>query len=305
MSPKPNSSSFQGISPVVLSSPFTIIANNSAIPQSDRLSYPFRKAIVIDEIRITLRTSTFFGSALALNLGSIVSAKFMLGQVYLMRSPVPVWLLGTMMVSSQEEGIDNQVSTSQAVSQYRWRLPNPLYVEAGQVLSTVLSRGPDGYGTISGQITYVGRTVAPDQPRPRLFQVPYACSWVTTLTNTYQQSNEYDLFNPFSKTLRVQRLTGRLLAYGQGGAGTEGLSSVYRMTPGTAGSGPTILMNDSWGGKMVNNNTGPGDVFDALRAAWTVDSDMPAKGVYEVRVWNLPTTQMLHVGLIGSREEQL
>lgn len=287
---------FQGVSPVLLSSACDVLENNSAIPDSGQLSYPFRKAIILEEIRWTMRTA----ATEALNLGAIVSTRMALGQNYLMRDPVPVWLLGTTMTRTQEEGADTLLGTDTVFSHYRWRLPEPLFVDAGQVLSSVFSRGIDGFGTINVQVSYAGRTVAPNQPRPAVIPIPYAAPWATTLGQTYQQSNEKHLFNPFDKDLRVQRLTGRLFSFVAGGT----LVAVGRTTPRTAGASTTILMNDSWGGKMINNNTGPGDVFDDLRAAWTVDTVMPPKGIYEVRAWNIGALQILHVGLIGTREER-
>ena len=294
MSPRSN---FPGVSPVLLSSSCDVLANNSAIPDMGLLTYPFRRAIVVEEIRWTFRMAF----AHALNLGSIVSTKLSLGQKFLMRDPVPVWILGTMMDTGQEADLDSNIATLTVLSHYRWRLPEPLYVEEGQVLGSVFSRGIDGFGSINVQVSYVGRTVAPGQARPRVIPVPYAAPFVTTLTNTYQQSNEKHLFNPFDVPIRVQRLTGRVLNFVSG----TSLGAVISLTPSTAGNGVTILMNDSWGGKMVNNNTGLGDVFDALRTAWTVDTLMPPKGVYEVRAWNIATTQTLHIGMVGVREERL
>ena len=293
MSPK--KSSFQGVSPVLLSSPFSIAANNSAIPDFGQLAYPFRKAIVVEEIRWSLRTVASLNS----NLGAVVSTKLAFGNKYLMRDPVPVWLLGTMMDINQEQVLDNRLAAPTNYSSYRWRLPEPLYLEAGEVLGSWFTRGNDGFGTIDGEVSYVGRTVAPYTPRPRVIPVPYVAPFVTTLGQTYQQSNKKHLFNPFGVDLRVQRLTGRLANV----VGTA-VSAARGITPTTAGSAISILMNDSWGGKMVNNNTGPGDVFDCLRAAWTVDTIMPPKGVYEVRAWNIPATQQLHVAVVGVREER-
>ncbi len=293
MSPKPGF--FQGVSPVLLSSPFSIAANNSAIPDFGQLAYPFRKAIVIEEIRWSLRTVASTTS----NLGAVVSTKLAFGSKYLMRDPVPVWLMGTMLDNSLEEYSESTLTAATNYSSYRWRLPEPLYLEAGEVLGSWFTRGNDGFGTISGQVSYVGRTVAPDTRRPTVIPVPYVAPFVTTLAQTYQQSNEFNLFNPFDVPLRVQRLTGRVATI----VGTA-VNAVRALTPGTAGSAITILMNDSWGGKMVNNNTGPGDVFDCLRAAWTVDTEMPPKGIYEVRAWNIPTTQQLHIAVVGVREER-
>ncbi len=286
------SESFQGVSPVLLSSPFTLLENNSAIPNSGFMSYPFRKAIVIEEIRWTLQVAS---AGPQLNLGALVSTKLSLGRHFLMRDKVPLWLLGTAMAISQEEITDSAPTVGTAYSHYRWRLPEPLYVAAGQVLDSTFFRGVDGLGTMTGYVSYVGRTVAPDQPVPKVLAIPYAAPFITTQT-AYQQSNEAHLFNPFDKPIRIQRMTGRVLITNLW---------LYSPTPVVPGSAITIQMNDSWGGKMVNNNTGPSDVFDSVRAAWTVDTIMPPKGMYEVKVWNIPSTAYsVHVAMIGVREER-
>jgi len=302
---KKTTNSFERPTPILMSSSCTVLANNSAIPDSGQLSYPFRKAVLIEEIRWDM-TTPLVGPLT--NLGSLVSTKLMLGDLYLMRDPVPVFILGTFMSLEAEQGSELSPNGSLVSSHYRWRLPEPLYVEAGQVLSSWFTRGNDGVGAIDVQVSYVGKTVPPEQARPKIIAVPYAAPWVTTLGNAYQQSNEFDLFNPFTNTLQVQRLTGRVTVNQQ--------TSLRAITPAPLFSSPvainiTLLMNDSWGGKMVNNPTGPSDVFDILRGAWTVDTAMPPKGVYEIRAFNLtsggtqPTPFQLFVAVIGTREEKL
>jgi hypothetical protein len=299
-----NHSRFQGVSPVLLSSSCDVAALNSAIPDIGQLSYPFRRAIIIEEIAFDLRVAD--PDTNAPNLGSFVYAKLALGNHYFMRDPVPLWLLGTFMTSTQEAALDSTLTTKTCYSHYRWRLPEPLYVEAGQILRSTFSRPttlPGAvFGSINVQVTYKGRTVAQNQPRPKLLAVPYAAPFVTDFGNVYQQSNEKHLFNPFDIPIRVQRLTGRTLSAQDG---TTGPVAYMGFTPGIPQSGTTILMNDSWGGKMVNNNTGPSDVFDILRGAWTVDTMMPPKGIYEARVWNIATNTQVQIGMIGVREEPL
>lgn len=293
----PSIGNFLGVSPVLLSAAADVAAGRSATPDYGALTYPYRKAIVIDEIRFDLRITDM---ADATNLGSMVYVKLQLGQNYLMRDAVPIWLLGTEMNLFEEEEVSSLLDVVNVYSHYRWRLPEPLYIEPGQILTPVFSREADGYETINARISYAGKTVAPGTPRPRVIPIPYVGRFVTTLGNTYQQSNENHLINPFHQALRVQRLTGRLLSF------VSGTTAVMAngLTPATAGSSVTVQMNDSWGGKMVNDLTGPSDVWDILRKAWTVDTLMPPKGVYEVKVWNLGETQQLHVGLIGVREER-
>ncbi len=296
---KPNS--FQGVSPVLLPSSCDVLQNNSAIPNSGELSYPFRKAIMIEEIVWILRIA----SSTALNLGSLVFTKLMLGQHYLMRDQVPIWSLGTEMDFLVEEKTDTTLNTVFTYSAYRWRLPEPLYLDAGQVLSSAFYRGGDGFGSINVQVAYRGRTVAPNQPRPKIIPIPYAAPFVTATGGVggsgYEQSNEFDLFNPFDKDLRVQRVTGRVLSF----TSNTTAAAVKALTQEPYGDGINILIDDSWGGKIVNNQTGPSDVFDSARAAWTVDTILPAKGQYNVRVMNMSAAQQLHLAVIGSREERL
>lgn len=300
---------FQGTSPVLLSSSCTVLQNNSAIPNSGTLSYQFRKPILIDEIRFSMRLSS---ALLNPNLGSVVYTKLSLGQEYLMRDPVPVWLLCTLMNQDQEEGStgvsDVSLAEPYAYSHYRWKLPEPMYVAAGQVLDSTFYRYNDGLDTASGtvtpgivvQVSYVGRTVPPDRPLSKIIAIPYAAPFVTTIGQVYQQSNEKDLFNPFDAPIQMQRLTGRVQVPSDSNAQYPVQSLALTLNP--ASSGINILMNDSWGGKMVNNNTGPSDVFDAPRTNWTFDTVMPPKGIYVVRAWNIPVTTSLHVAMIGTRE---
>lgn len=293
----PGTGNFQGVSPVLLSSQCNVSANNSGVPDSEELSYPFRKAVVIDEIRWTLRTDAPVNSSQ--QLGAAVFVKMQIGRHFLMRDPVPLWLLGTMMAVSQET--DRDLETGQDYSTYRWRLPKPLYVEAGGVLRSTFSRGDDGFDPIHVRVSYAGKTVAPDQPVPSIISVPYVAPFVTPVGVVYSQSNENHLFNPYDFPLMVQRLTGRVLNF----VSRSKLYMQEKPTPTVAGSDITVLMNDSWGGKMINNNTGPSDAFDILRTAWTVDTIMPPKGVYEVRVWNIPAATSLHVAMIAYRDEAL
>lgn len=296
----PGSGNFQGVSPVCLSSSCTLSQNNSALPDQGRLSYPYRKAIVIDEIRWTIKGP--YTHTDGLNLGALVSTKLALGQKYLNRDYCPIWLFGTVMSLLEEQNADVTVTPFVSYSQYRWRLPQPLYIAAGQYLSSVFSRGADGFSSdFTVRVSYLGHTVAPNQPIPGVIAVPYVAPFVTTLGNTYEQSNENDLFNPFDFPLKIQRLTGRVLQFASGDAAV----AVEALTPATAGSAVALQMDDSWGGKMVQNLTGPGDVFDCLRGAWTVDTIMPPKSIYACKVWNIPANQQVHVGMIGYRDEVL
>lgn len=291
---------FHTPSPVVLSSSCSVALGSNATPSSADLSYPYRKAILIDEIRFSL----WADMNAAFNLGAFVYAKFQVGQHYLMRDPTPIWSLGTLMDFNQEQAADALLATTLAVSNYRWILPEPLYLEAGQVLRPVFNRvaissgGPAGNVTV--QVSYAGRVMPPNHTRPKTLLVPYAAPFVTTFGQQFQQSNEYQLFNPFTVPLKVQRLTGRVF---------DNASPFGRWFPSitapTTANDTNVQIEDSWGGVIVDRPTGPGDVFDALRASWTFDTVMPPKGIYKVKAQNIPTTSQLHIAMIGTREEPL
>jgi len=265
------------------------------------MAYPFRRPIIIDEIRWTLQYSAH-GSR---NTGALVYTKMTLGNNYLMRDPVPIWLLGTLMDLNQEQigNLGSLFATNTTYAHYRWRLPEPLYVDAGEVLRSTFSRTLDGFNSITVQVTYVGRTVAPGSPRPGVVAVPYAAPFITDLGNTYQQSNEKHLFNPFNKPIRVQRLTGRVQSFVSGTTS----SNVEVITPPAASFSNfmTLQIEDSWGGKIVSKNTGVSDIVDVPRAAWTFDTVMPPKGMYLVQAWNIQAAQILHMAMVGVREEPL
>jgi hypothetical protein len=296
-------SSFNRPSPVILSSPCTVLPGSAASPNYADLSYPYRKAILIDEIRYDVYVVA--PTVSPINLGAFLYVKHQLGQHYLMRDYVPLWLLGTMMVQQEEEANDLLLATQTTYSHYRWRLPEPLYIEAGQVLFSTFQRPqtPVIPQNMVVQVSYVGRVCPPNQPRPKSIIVPYAAPFVTTIGTTYQQSNEFHLFNPFDQPINVQRMTGRVVSTFDGSAMIA--QRVLTPIPTAPTSAMTVLIDDSWGGKIVNNNTGPADVFDATRCAWTFDTVMPRKGQYNVRAWNIPVLQQLHIAMVGSRQEML
>lgn len=295
-----STAAFNRPSPVILSSSATVKAASAASPNYNDLSYPYRKAILIDEIRYDI-----YATRSNTNLGAFLYVKHQLGQHYLMRDYVPIWSLGTMMVQREEEFVDSYLGTAASYSHYRWNLPEPLYVEAGQVLFSTFQRpqSPTISQDMVVQVTYAGRVCPPSFKRPSKIIIPYAAPFVTTIGNTYEQSNEYHLFNPFDVPLRIQRMTGRVVL-------TTGSMVAQRyLTPPAANltSVATFLIDDSWGGKIVNDRTAPADVFDAVRCAWTFDTVMPPKGQYNVRVWNIPAggSPQVHIAMIGSREEAL
>lgn len=304
-------SSFEESTPVVLSGSCQVNRNNTGQPPALDLTYPFRKALWIEEIRFQIYKDQEGSVITRPQLGANIAMTMALGRHYIARYPVPIWLLGTVQDRTME-GVSLATDVTQDVSQYRWRLPAPLYLEPGQTLLPIFQRGipaglPDDGMTnaFTVWVTYAGRVASPNAPRPKTIQVPFVSPFITDTSATYQETTENDLANPFDKPLRVQRLTGRVYTQTAGSSADE----AQALTPTAAGlaSVLTVMMEDSWGGKMVNNPTGPSDVWDILRGAWTVDTMLPAKSQYRVRATNLNTAafQYLHVGLIATREEAL
>ncbi len=296
---------FQSSTPVLLASGVIVGGGKQGTPAMNDLAYPFRKPLLIDEIRFTLVGNADSQKS---NLGALVYVKLVLGQMYLMRDPVPVASLATLMSLADEEYAGEAYDDGLNPSHYRWRLPQPLYVEAGQYIQPFFSRTNNEPAAIASQdinclVSFAGRTVPPNMSRPRVIPVPYAAPFVTPVnpSGNYAQSNEYSLFNPFDRPLQIQRMTGRYYLY---------TGSIVKLqtgiTPGPLNAqNVTVRLNDSWGGKMVNDFTGPADVWDIQRAAWTFDTEMPAKGQYEAQIWNIPTNTSVHLAMIGTREEAI
>lgn len=308
-----NTASFDECAPVLLSSSCVVNNNNIGIPSSVDLQYAYRKPILIDEIRFVITEPAIAQLANPIpnrNFGSLISLKMQLGQKYLMRDAVPLWLLGTVMNPNVEIASDFRLPLATLLfyysSAYRWRLPEPLYIEPDQILSPQFSRGNDIVSDpLTVQVSYVGRTVPSSHPRPKQIPIPYAASYVTTLGTVYGQSNEIHLENPFNYDLHIQRLTARALNISNA---TSNITSVLATTPAPSYNGALqmqVQVKDSWGDKICQQLTGPSDVWDIARGSWTVDSVLGANGIYEINAWNLDPTHQLHVGMIGHRMEPL
>jgi hypothetical protein len=291
---------------------YLLAPGGTQTPPMDQLSYAFRKPVLIDEIRFSITG----GDIPRANLGAFVYVKLSLGQMYLMRDPVPVASLASFMSIDDEEYPGESYGLGiNSVSTYRWRLPQPLYIEAGQYLLPVFSRAVNdpfpNETAIIPFISYAGRTVPPQAPRPKVIAVPYVAPFVTPLnpSGRYVQSNERHLFNPFDKPLQIQRMTGRHYYYGLQAPGVYNFVRLYTgITPGPTNTHLTnvsVRLNDSWGGKMVNNFVGPSDTWDLQRMGWTVDTAMPAKGQYEAQVWNIQADSQVQLAMIGTREEKI
>jgi len=284
--------------PVLLGTPLLSIAENAGVtPDMADLGYAFRRPIWIDEVRFMCMIPN-----LAFAGGFSVRANLRLGRMQITGSRnnpfVPIWSFGT---RQQPLGLVDQVVdtvANQCWSHFRWILPKPLYVPAGQILMSTFFRQADGGGA-GGKVgvAYAGRTVAPGTPMPSKISVPYVGVYEPPAGAASAISSELDLVNPFLVPLKVQRFTMRVLdSTGAGLIKAENLQS---------GANRQITMKDSSGYDIVTDAAPMLEVGFGARRAWTFNRTLGPKERFIVNYNNLAPSESVFptIAMVGWRDE--
>lgn len=300
----------------------TLNAGGTAPPfDSRRLGNPYRQAMVIDEIHFQIKTVATPGGdtqpPAGANMGGSVRARFKLGRVEVSHDFVPIWNYGTLWNDENSESfgfIEGLLAgggsvISSRLNYYRWILPKPLYIPAGNILQPSISRQQDGLAFPTNVwVGYGCRRLGPHTP-PAELDVPYVATFLPgeiaegSSPNTFQ-SSENDLVNPFLSDLKVQRFTGRV----QSRTATTGVTSAI---VDDAGSEVTLVMKDSYGTNIIRDFTSWNHVFDRNRRAWTFNRILKAKERYNVSLANVATgaspTNFYSpmIAMIGTRRERM
>lgn len=143
------------------------------------------------------------GNNRSLNLGNVIAAQFTLGQAPLTSGMVPIAALchpGNLLMDGYH---------------FRWKLPYPIYVPAGELIQPAFSSNFDRVFGV--RVSYVGRTAA-NKKQPSKMRLPYVCSYrgpAVSLdgTTTIIKSTERDLSNGLATPLNVTHFVGRLLVF--------------------------------------------------------------------------------------------
>lgn len=291
--------------PMLLAASCQLVAGRTANPDSALLASPFRKPYVIDEVRFQVALPVGDGVGLVpdFNMGGSVRCRLQLGRMAVTRDFVPIWLFGTNLNS--EYLADTTFSGAllgTSFSHFRWRLPRPLYVPAGQQLIASFSREIDGSSsTATVWIAYAGRYLPPDSKPPKEIDVPYVTTYIGVKDAEVGQSNEKDLVNPFDGPLNVQRMIGRVQLEQSGGI-AEGAGMTASPT---TFQGPAVIIKDSYGHNVIGDFAAFSEVFSLVRRGWTFHRVLEPRERYHLYYRGIPTAGTVMVSLVGWRKEAL
>ncbi len=307
--------------PILLYSSCTIAPGKNAAPNMLGLQSPFRGPLFLDEVRFQLRRETAGSGSLSLpgKVGGAIRAKFTLGRMEVSRGFVPIWLYSTPIQDYYEWALETTGEEPEEVDHstefYRWKLPQPLFIDAGQQFMPEFSRplaAPlDCTESVTIDISYSCRALPVNIRKPEEIHVPYISAFtpdiVTSGADQTQASDELDLVNVFSKPLFAQRMTGRI--YDPRGVDTVYLNGVsgegvaLGLEPGVGGKIITVKMADTYGYTMFREFTPFGQAFDTARRAFTFHQCLWQKERYVATVQGIPANVQPQIALIGFRRE--
>lgn len=272
-----------GYSPFVFGSPPQAVAQGQTLPlDSALLASAFRAPVYIDEVRFAY--IRYLPDSVGAALGGSLRVRMALGRYEVTQarnSPfVPMWNFAPR----------SQVSAETQQGMYRWRLPKPLFVPAGAMLSTSIYRTVDGdNGTVLVAVAYAGRFIPPGTPPPRSIDVPFVSLYEGTAGAGTGMSSELDLVNPFQEPLFVQRFICRV----QESNAMDDL--------GTA----EMKITDSRGQAITNNFGDRYDLFDPTKRATVTPSVLGPRERFNVQLQNVGGTSTPMVSMVGWRKEHV
>jgi hypothetical protein len=314
--------------PVCLYSPITLAGTHTtgstAGPALDSLTAPLDVPMVIDEIDwgIDLGGAGFA----ACEPGAFVQAEFNLGHLRLSEFPIPIWnycptydpLTEIPDVSSASDPGGHGVPLGNSegwVAWYRWVLPKPLYLGAGQVLSpqyTLVEIAQQTLLPVNGvtvHTAYRGRVVS--GPPPKFIDVPFVSQFQCSAMNSFTgnanvvYSTERTLRNQFTVPLDLQRIIMRCYPFPSFNL------TVEPVPQSTYPENFSIRLEDSGGYKLANQVNY--EMIVDQRCAWTIGPSQLAPKGSLILSENTIGAQAAHMGLgnllrqysiVGSRRER-
>lgn len=286
--------------PFMVSGQVTVASGRTAPCDAGAMSQPYRRPFWIDEIRWGIRCAPGV-SISQLAMGALIKTKLAIGRATVSYDFIPIHNYG---VSFQpngfvEEAVDATFGSATRVgfSDYRWKLPKPLYVPAGMTLMSSFSRDADGFPDATVNLAYAGRYVDGDDKRPKKIAVPFVSAWQPASGSTNAQSSEKDLVNPYDELLYTQKMIGRAWLYTNANSGVS--TSPTFASPLTTSS--QIVIKDSYGNNVVRDFLGLTRVFEYNRRAWTFSRILLPRERYNATAQTITTNVRICVSLIGTR----
>lgn len=296
-SPNPN---LRRTAPFLVSNSVSIASGSSVGIDAGAMSQPYRRPFWIDEIRWGIRCAP--GVAISqLAMGGLISTKLTIGKTTVSYDFIPIhnYAVPHQLTGFVEEGVDATYGTATRVgfSDYRWKLPKPLYVPAGMALMSDFQRFADGFPTALINVAYAGRYVDAEEKRPEKIAVPFVSAWQPTPGSTSAQSSEKDLVNPYEEPLYTQKMIGRALFYQNNATGVSTLPT-FSANSMTASQ---VVIKDSYGQNVVRDFLAFNRVFELNRCAWTFSRILLPRERYNATARLIPANTRLCVSLIGTR----
>lgn len=292
------------MTPFLASAELTLAAGATGNADSEALSVPYRRPFWLDEVRWNIRVSPVplnFGAGLGVPYGALISTKLALGRMIISDKFIPIWNYGAEMLSAWSDSAQvdpNFGSTNVGFSSYRWKLPKPLYVPAGNVVTSQFARGADTNPAARIVVSYAGRYADGERPSRNEIDVPFVAAFLPGVVAN-AQSSDLDLVNPFLVPLHCQRLIGRMLVI-------DSNTTPYGYTEGNFLHNITAQINDSFGHNVVRDFTDLGLICDTNRRAWTFNKVLNPQERYNLQATGMRTSAVadqISVSLIGTRKE--
>lgn len=281
---------------------------SAAVPVASLLN-PMGQDMEILEVKFEIQGEPG-GINFSASLGGTVSCEFMLGSHKITNGSIPVWAFGRAenLDGESMSGLSDQAN-GVIYYGYSWRLPRPLYIPAGAVLAPTLVNSGLFPNPAFVRIGYSARTVF---TQPKRVCVPWVAKYTSKVFNPIDsadndQSTPFDLMNPHSEPVFLQRFCGRTLIRQIDDNATEDQPASF------GGQYLTMRMVDSYGRPIVRNYTPFRSVFNAATRSWELDNgaQLDPGGFYTVNLKKAASTStgnyalasgQAFVSMVGWRE---
>ena len=197
--------------------------------------------------------------------GGTIWCELIMGSYKLTNGSIPVWNFGRAENILGEVKFDALNQTAHYA--YSWRLPRPLFIPAGAVVTPNFTHTGFVQETLNVMVGYSARTVF---TKPKRIYMPWVAKYASKVFNPITDadtdiSTELDLVNPNSEVLHLQRFVGR----------TQRLSTLQASSE-TSQPVPSqflqVRITDSYGRPVLRNYAPFRSVFGSLTRSWELDN---------------------------------
>ncbi len=266
-------------SPVHLSASTVMRSGTTGGVPAAALKNPMGQDMELLEIKFEL--SGFQDSSAHAIWGGTISAELVMGGHKITNGSIPVWNFSR--AENLEGEYKSDTTDNLSFVSYSWRLPRPLFVPAGAVVTPTFSHNGLVPAAINVRVGYSARTVF---KKPKVIYLPWVAKYASKAFNPVENagvdnSTELDLVNSNAEVLHLQRFVGRTLFIGDNGI-------VFgESRPASVGSQYLKMrMTDSYGRPIVRDFTTFRDVFGALTRSWEMDNgcELDPEAFYKVEL---------------------